>query len=646
MQGTVLVMLTLLIPAVMAPLMLAVRHGPVRKALVSAAACAEIVVAVLLGIRVLSRGTLVLDAAAFGWVQPVVTVIDYLIMAAILYYGVRLREWKVIVPTVLQLGAVLFIELAQRPAEADKLVLIDNLSLALALIVSVMGPLIAIFALGYMERHEAHSQKPSRQHVFFAVIFLFLFAMNAMVITDNLMHFYAFFEITTLCSFLLIGYDDTAEARESARKALWLNSIGGLFMAAGILMLSSLGKGMSISRLVAGGPATGLLTAAVMFLCCAGYVKSAQFPFQPWLLGAMVAPTPVSALLHSSTMVKAGVYLIVRLSPIFGGRMTGHIVALVGGFTFVAAAALAIGQSNGKRVLAYSTISNLGLIIACAGIGGPVATSAAILLIVFHAVSKGLMFLCVGTVELGIGSRNIEDMFGIFSKMPYTTTIMVIGIVSMVLPPFGVLITKWLALEAAVTFLPALLLIVLGSAFTIVFWVKWLGAVLTVYHSGRPRMENLPFSIKLALGTICGMVVALTTLISPLNNHLVMPAVRSLLGSAAAVEGVAGGVAVHTAAGFSGGFGGVLLLLGAMLVVLVLIRLYTAATKPRIVPPYAGGETLAGDSKGRDFEGPGEKIDHIRMHNYYLTNIFNESRLTAVSGVVSVLLILMMFGVS
>lgn len=646
MRDTVLVMAALLIPAVMVPLMLLLRRSPVRKLLVCAAACLEIAAAAGLGIRVLGQGTLVLAAGDFAWVQPAVTVIDYLIMAAILFYGVRLREWKIIVPTVLQVAAVLWVELGLRPAEADKLVIIDNLSLALVLIVSVMGPLIAVFALGYMQRHEAHSSRPSRQHVFFAVIFLFLFAMNAMVITDNLMHFYAFFEVTTLCSFLLIGYDDTKEARVSARKALWLNSVGGLFLACGVVLLSWLGKGLSISQLVAGGSSTALLTAAVMFLCCAGYVKSAQFPFQPWLLGAMVAPTPVSALLHSSTMVKAGVYLIVRLSPLFGGRPTGHVVALVGGFTFVAAAALAIGQSNGKRVLAYSTISNLGLIIACAGIGGPVATSAAILLIVFHAVSKGLMFLCVGTVELGIGSRNIEDMFGLYSKMPYTTTIMVVGIISMVLPPFGVLITKWLALEAAVSFLPALLLIVVGSAFTIAFWVKWLGAVLTVYHPGRPKMEDLPVSIKFALGCIGALAVALTALISPINRYLVTPAVNSLMSGTDPVESLTGGVAVHTANGFSGGFGGVLLLLGAMLAVLVLIRVFTAVTKPRAVPPYAGGETIAGDGKGRDFKGPGEKIEHIRMHNYYLTDIFNESRLTAVSGVVSVLLILMMFGVA
>ena len=646
MQGTFLVMLVLLIPAVMAPLMLLVRQGTARKLLVSVAACAMIVFAVFLGADVLRNGTLVITASDYRWVSPVVTVIDYLIILVIFYYGVELREWKVIVPTVLQAVAVVYIDFIRRPVEAEKLVVLDNLSLVLVLIVSIMGPLIAVFALGYMPRHEAHMKGVSRQPVFFAVIFLFLFAMNAMVIADNMMHFYAFFEITTLCSFLLIGYDDTKAARASARRALWLNSVGGLFLAAGIILITAVFNRLSVSELIAHGLTAGVLTAGVMFLCCAGFVKSAQIPFQSWLLGAMVAPTPVSALLHSSTMVKAGVYLIVRLSPLFGGKLPGHAIAAAGAFTFVATAALAISQSNGKRVLAYSTISNLGLIIACAGIGGPVATSAAILLILFHAVSKGLMFLCVGTVELGIGSRDIEDMFGIYSKMPYTTVIMTIGIISMVLPPFGVLITKWLALEAAVSFPLALFLIVLGSAFTIAFWVKWLGAVLTVYKKGKPHIENLPASIKIALGTICTFVIALTALISPINNGIVMPAVKSLLGESAAVVGTTGGVAVRSSSGTVGGFGGVLLLLGVLLAGLTLVRLVTYAHKPRMVSPYACGENLAGDSEGGKFTAPGEKVTSIRMHNYYLSGIFNESRLTAVSGFISVLLILIMFGVS
>ncbi len=177
-------------------------------------------------------------------------------------------------------------------------------------------------------------------------------------------------------------------------------------------------------------------------ICFAGFTKAAQVPFQSWLLGAMVAPTPVSALLHSSTMVKAGVYVVLRMAPAYAGSFVSDGVALCGAFTFLACAALAIGQSNGKKILAYSTISNLGLIIACAGINTPAATAAAIFLIIFHAVSKALLFLCVGTIEQRIGSRDIEDMRGLAARMPQTAWITITGILTMLLPPFGVLMAS------------------------------------------------------------------------------------------------------------------------------------------------------------------------------------------------------------
>ncbi|HBQ27231.1 MAG TPA: oxidoreductase, partial [Syntrophomonas sp.] len=178
----------------------------------------------------------------------------------------------------------------------------------------------------------------------------------------------------------------------------------------------------------------------------------------------MVAPTPVSALLHSSTMVKAGVYLVVRMAPAYQGTYLSDLVAVAGAFTFLTASVLAVTQSNAKRVLAYSTIANLGLIIACAGINTPVAISAAIALIIFHAVSKGLLFLSTGVIEHNIGSRDIEDMGGLVDRMPVTTIIVAIGVLSMFLPPFGMLVGKWASLEASTQLPLVALMFVLASA--------------------------------------------------------------------------------------------------------------------------------------------------------------------------------------
>lgn len=646
MQAAVLVFLLLMIPALTSIAVLFMKNQKVRAVTVIFSSCLVIASAVALCIKVITGGSCLIETHDAEWVGIIVTVIDAAALFFTLYFGVKLKEWKIILPALAQVAAVFYIEVIKAPPEPRYLVNVDNLSLIMTLIVSVIGPMVAIFAIGYMKLHEEHQKlKSTRQHLFFATIFLFLFAMNGICVSDNLMHFYAFWEITTLCSFILIGHDKKRDSFVSAKRALWLNSFGGLFFAVGIIFIVNSAGTLSISQIVGQGhKVSEIMMIGLMFLCCAGFVKSAQLPFQSWLLGAMVAPTPVSALLHSSTMVKAGVYVIVRFSPVFGGHMSGILVSMVGAFTFVSAAALAISQSNGKRVLAFSTISNLGLIIACAGLGSSQALTTAVLLIIFHAVSKGLLFLCMGTVELKIGSRNIEDMFGIFSKMPYTTTIMIIGMLSMMLPPFGVLITKWLAIEASVNVPPVMFLLVLGSAFTIAFWVKWLGAVTTVYKSGREGIENIPMSIKISLGIIAAIIPVITVAMPQINNVVVLPAVVRLLHANPAVFGTTGGIYTISGSILSGGFGGIIILIGVLAAAVIAFFVNMALNKPKIVPPYACG--ALSDEKGRDFYGPQDKIERVKLHNYYFVGIFGEKKLMPAASVISAIIILIMFGVS
>lgn len=326
-----------------------------------------------------------------------------------------------------------------------------------------------------------------------------------------------FWEITTLCSFFLISHDGTREAKRNATRALWMNMVGGIgFLAAMLFMQKAIGT-LSIQAMLAQSVVMHSTAAMlpIAFLCFAAFTKSAQLPFQSWLCGAMVAPTPVSALLHSSTMVKAGVYLVLRLSPAFAGTMLAGIVSLTGAFTFVAASALACGQSNGKKILAYSTIANLGLIIACAGMATPAAITAAILLIIFHAVSKGLLFLCVGTIEQHIGSRDIESMRGLYKIMPRVAVITLFGIVTMMLPPFGALLAKWIAIEASVSapaFMPVLVVSSLQARLTVLFWARWAGLLLgsdpLSVQAPRPRAPRRHH--ELALRTLLYGAIALS----------------------------------------------------------------------------------------------------------------------------------------
>ena len=425
--------------------------------------------------------------------------------------------------------------------------------------------------------------------------------------------------------------------------------LGGVAFAAAIVVIYNSTGMISIQSLihnhsiVAGGAMLG-----VALLCFAGLTKSAQFPFQSWLLGAMVAPTPVSAILHSSTMVKAGVFIIVRLATLLAGTGLGNLIAVAGGFTFLAASAIAISQSNGKKVLAYSTIANLGLIVCCAGIGSPAAIGAAVLLMIYHAISKGLLFLCIGTIEQGIGSRDIEDMQGLMKKMPYTTFIMVIGMISMLLPPFGVLITKWLAIETAVDFPLVLILLILGSAFTVVFWSKWIGITLTMSYKKEYFIEkNLHPSMSITLAVLIIGVLCATGLVTPLFNSLVKPYLDGLGYSTAMTLSSSMGDLTVSLYRF-GTIGGVLIgpLLIVVLLLVVLVPLFLIHTRPEIIkPPYFGGELANNDIRGIEFIGPGDKVENIVVHNYYMTSIFGEDKLTIWMSIIAGAIILIMFGV-
>ena len=314
--------------------------------------------------------------------------IELAITALLVIACFRYRRFLALLPLAAQSALTLWAESGHHGAAHEPTILVDPLAVIMALIIGVVGGLIAIHAVAYMsDYHHHHPERKDDQRGFFVVFFLFLSAMFGVVFSNSLNWLFAFWEITTLCSFLMISYPRTEEAMNNAFRALTLNLIGGVGFAGAIAWGAKHGGSMEITGLISGGAAALL---PVLLICFAGAAKSAQFPFSSWLLGAMVAPTPVSALLHSSTMVKAGVYVVIRLAPVLAGTLAGSLLSLVGGVTFCMASVVAVTQSNAKRVLAYSTIANLGLIVACAATGHPQAVWAAILLVIFHAVAKAL----------------------------------------------------------------------------------------------------------------------------------------------------------------------------------------------------------------------------------------------------------------
>jgi ech hydrogenase subunit A len=461
---------------------------------------------------------------------------------------------------------------------------------------------------------------------------LFLAAMNGLVLSDKLSHLYFFFELTTICSYLLIAHDATPAAVTNALRALWINSFGGLALVAAVLWFARFHGINAFQQFKADDFRSAVWMLPLAFMCLAGFVKAAQFPFQSWLLGAMVAPTPVSALLHSSTMVKAGVYLVLRVAPFFQDTFLGLCVALFGAFAFLASAALALGQRNGKRVLAYSTISNLGLMFACTGFGTPMALTAAVILLLFHAVTKALLFLCVGAIEQGIDSRDIEDMRGLYTRMPLTALITVAGVIFMIMPPFGLLVGKWMALEAAARNLAALLMLALGSALTVMYWARWAGTLMSDPLDGRFRPESQPVLTWGALGILSFGIVALSAAVPWLYGALLqaaagdVPAYSVHNGTMENPTGIFSAFPLCLAAGF-----GFILALGAV----------RHARQARIVSPYMCG---AQQPEPGVFTGPMNQPVKSEAGNYYFAFLFGEERLTGWINAGALLLLTLLIG--
>jgi len=558
------------------------------------------------------------------------------ITAYIVYLAAKSKKYAVII-LALFMALLLMVTECSIPAGhglADNLI-VDQFSVIMALIIGIIGSLICVYAISYMrDYHVQHPDVPDRSRLFFFLMFLFLSAMFGIVFSNNLMWLLFFWEITTLCSFLLIGYPGTEEAVTNAFWALLINIAGGIAFTGGILYILHVmpGEEILLSSLMHAGP-MALIPAALISI--AGLTKSAQLPFSSWLVGAMVAPTPVSALLHSSTMVKAGVYVIVRFAPVFEGNQVGIIIALIGGVTFLLASCIAINLSNTKKILAYSTIANLGLVVACAGVGTAEAVWAAILLILFHAIAKSLLFLSVGTVSHRTGSLDIEDMSGLISTMPRVALIMLIGIAGMFLAPFGMLISKWASLNAFVHAAPPfgiilVMILAYGSAVTAFFWTKWMGKLIQGTYQVQICEKEMHIHEWTVLHSIAALTVIVCMMFPLISWFMIEPYLTGYyemttnLLSLSNVE---------------------IMLMMIFLVMLTPFSLSYFRGRAEHVPQYMGGIT---SDRGLSYTGSLGTVRDITLSNYYLDTYFDEGKLSRygvyITGVLLVILVVIIEG--
>ncbi len=324
---------------------------------------------------------------------------------------------------------------------------LDGLGLVFGLLISGIGVLVLWYAAFYMSKYK-------RQGAFYGFLMAFMAAMLGLVLADNLIFLFVFWELTSVMSFLLIGFDhDQEKSRQAALQSLLITGFGGLCLLFALILIGQAAGTYQLSEMVNQGLHLGEYAhypLIFILLLMAVLTKSAQFPFHFWLPGAMQAPTPVSAFLHSATMVNAGIFLLLRVHPLLGGTVLWHYLLMLAGVsTMFLGAFFSMGQRDLKRILAFTTISALGTMVLLVGIDTPLSMKAALVFFIVHGLYKGALFMVAGIIDKATGSRDIYRVGRLFKSLPLTALAAVLALVSMAgLPPMLGFIGKELIYEA------------------------------------------------------------------------------------------------------------------------------------------------------------------------------------------------------
>ncbi|WP_419886905.1 Na+/H+ antiporter subunit A [Neobacillus niacini] len=436
---------------------------------------------------------------------------------------------------------------------------VDGLGLLFALLITGIGALVVLYSIYYLAKTK------EKLNNFYVYLLLFMSAMLGVVLSDNLIVMYAFWELTSFSSFLLIGYwYERDKSRYGAQKSMLITVFGGLAMLGGIILLYIMTGTFSVTELISQANTIfhhALFVPALLCILLGAFTKSAQFPFYIWLPDAMEAPTPVSAYLHSATMVKAGIYLVARFTPVFGDHFLWFwLVTSIGILTLIWGSIFAVKQTDLKAILAFSTVSQLGLIMSLLGAGAAalhyefldeniytVAVTAAIFHLVNHATFKGSLFMAAGIIDHETGTRDIRKLGGLMHFMPITFTISIIGAFSMAgLPPFNGFLSKEMFFTAMVhvTEMDLFNLETWGFVFPV---LAWIASVFTFVYSmilvsktftGKYQPEKLdkkpheaPMGLLISPVILVSLVIIFGFFPNLLSDSLISPAMASILPS-------------------------------------------------------------------------------------------------------------------
>jgi len=405
-------------------------------------------------------------------VHLVFLVLDFILLGYFVYQGVKYKDKLISLFAIVQIALfIVFLQFSSTILSND--IVVDRISRVMLLVINIIGGVIILYSLKYIQSEEF---KACKKNLFISILFFFIGVMNLIVTTNNIEIFFLAFEFTTLCSYILIRFRNDELSIQNARKALWMNQIGGiailLSLLSGIYYYDTIYFDTLIQNI------NGLFLLPISLLVLAAFVKGASIPFDKWLLGAMVAPTPVSAILHSATMVKIAPYLILKIAPAFSPTIS-LAVMIFGTFVFMTASLLALGKDFFKEILGLSTIALLALMMSIAALGTPEAINICLILIVFHAISKALLFLQAGVLEKVYHLKYLQDIDYLVSRSKLIVFFIVIGFASLTLPPFGAFIGKFASIELIASlintnifYILPLVFILIGSVFLTLLYFK------------------------------------------------------------------------------------------------------------------------------------------------------------------------------
>ncbi|SHF60120.1 multisubunit sodium/proton antiporter, MrpA subunit [Mariniphaga anaerophila] len=418
--------------------------------------------------------------------------------------------------------------------------MLDGLSMVFALLVTGIGALVFLYAKDYMKSYAGTDK-------FFFYLMLFSGAMLGLVLSGNLIQLFIFWELTSFISFFLISFFHEKEsARKAAFQSLYITGFGGLSMLAGIVLLGSVVDSYSFSDWLSNANAikeSNLYLPGLLLILAGIFTKSAQFPFHFWLPGAMQAPAPVSSYLHSATMVKAGIFLLARLSPVLGGTPEWtYIISLTGVLTMLTGSYFAITQTDLKGILAFTTINALGVLVLLLGINTTESIKAAMLFLFIHAFYKATLFMVAGLIEKKTGTRELRQLGGLIKYMPLTFVIAFLALLSMAgLPPLLGFLGKELIYEAKVQSpgIASMILIlgVTSNIFMVAVSLYFARKVFLGKPGNFPKQPNergAAFLIGPGVLALLSLVLGLSP--GKLGSAVIKPALSAVLGEVAEVK--------------------------------------------------------------------------------------------------------------